>query len=112
MQITFTKSGGAPLTLDIVPGTLRINDQCIDAGNSVIPKIRTARATSGSCQVLLDTENFTYSTAVSLISQSGAGNMTISGAAQCTNAIVDINIAGDGVQVATVNWKGGISSGL
>lgn len=106
MQITFTRTGMSAIVLDVIPGTLQCSDNCIDAGDSVVPKIRTATGISGTCQALIGSSDFTYANAIGLISPSGAGNTNLSGAVSCTNAIVDVSISGDGVQIATISWKG------
>jgi len=106
MQITITRPGIPVLTLDILPGTLKTDDVCVDAGSSVIPKIRAGKGVSGSCQVLLDSSKFTYAQAVALISLSGKGTAMIQGAAVCSDALIDVSITGGGLQVAVINWKG------
>ncbi len=111
MQITFSRTGMESMTLDIIPGTLRLNDECVDAGDSSIPKIRNAKGASGSCSVLIDDENFTYEKAVLLISPAGAGSTSVTGAATCHDAIVDVSITGSGVQTASISWKGAVSAG-
>lgn len=106
MTITIS-SGTTEKTLNVVPGTFKSQDKHIDAGgNGLYPLIRTNLGRSGSCEVILDSSNCSLEDVLSLISGPGAGNFTLSEPADCRNALVDITIAGDGVQTATITWNG------
>ncbi len=104
MELTFTNHE-ISITVSPIPGTFKYADHSVDVGGGIYPVIRTNQSVSGSCMVLID-ESFTYQDAFALISPAGQGNMNISAPAFCTQALVDVNIAGDGVQTAAISWIG------
>ena len=107
MELTFT-NGEKTITVSVIPGSFKYADRPVDAGGGVYPAVRTNQSVSGSCAVLVD-ESFTYQDALSLISPVGHGNIVISEPASCKEALVDVDISGDGVQVASVSWVGNSS---
>lgn len=106
--VTFTV-GSAATTVTIVPGSLKLNPQHDDRGGSDVPRTRAGISKAGECRVILTEANLTE--IIALRSGAGAGacdvtGTTIAAAEQAYDALVDVAIEGDSVQVATITWKG------
>lgn len=105
------------LTITPIKGTVKHGGGHDDRGGGKIPAARAGFAYNGSCQVLLDSATGPTLAAVSaLVSPCGEGAVDITGAGLYANvrsfgALVDVVIAGDAVQTATINWKGTASAG-
>jgi hypothetical protein len=104
------------VTVTPVLGSVRAGGGHDDRGGGRIPAARAGYACNGSCQVVLTSETatgkqHTLSELLSLVSPVGDGDFTITGAGlweniKSWNALVDVNITGDSVQVADISWKG------
>ena len=113
--ITFTQ-GVTEVTVTPVRGTVRAGGGHEDRGGGVIPSVRAGIAKNGSCQVVLVSatstgKEQTLAEILSIISGDGEGAATVQGAGLYANiesygALIDVEIAGDSVQTATINWKG------
>ena len=78
--------------------------------------VRAGVAKNGTAQVVIVSttstgKQQTLAEILSVISEAGEGAATIQGAGLYANiesydALVDVEIGGDSVQVATINWKG------
>lgn len=114
MAVTFTLGSATPINLDPVPGTLTVGDGNDDRGGQAVQNVRAGIARNGSFQVVVDTVN--QLTLDLLISLPGEGGYTVNGASMPSSqysydAIVDVNLGEgeDGVEVATISWKGTIA---
>jgi hypothetical protein len=109
--VTFTTSSasGGSTQLTIVPGSLQLNAQHDDRGGSNVPRARAGIARNGQCQVVVTDDNL--ASIVALRSGAGVGAVDVTGsdipaAQQAYDALVDLELGGDSVQVATITWKG------
>lgn len=113
-QIIFTPTVGDAVTVDTVPGSISYGDGSDDRGGGLYPNARAGIAKNGSCMVIIDSAGLTLVEALALRSPAGAGNFTITGtgiktAEHSYEALVDVTIQGDAVQVANITWKGTIT---
>jgi hypothetical protein len=124
--LTFTPggTGASALTITPVPGSVQYGGDHDDRGGGEIPQARAAKAANGSCQVVIDSVTVTLAALKTLVEKTcidstgaaaaaGPGAMEVTGAGDYAAvvshiAIVDINIEGDSVQVATITWKGSV----
>jgi hypothetical protein len=112
MSLIFTPAAGNPVTVTPVPGSVKYGEGHDVKGGGAIPHNLAGKARNGSCQVVLDSAAGPTLTAIlSLVSGVGSGSTNVSGtdiiAAQHSyDALIDVSIAGDAVQLATINWKG------
>ena len=115
--IQFACSGRTiDVTVTPVLGSVKAGGGHDDRGGGKIPAARAGYAYNGSCQVVMTSETatgkqHTLSELLSLVSPVGDGDFTITGAGlwanfKSWNALVDVTIEGDSVQVATITWKG------
>ena len=87
-----------------------------DRGGGRIPAARAGYACNGSCQVVMtgetaENKQHTLAELLSLVSPVGDGDIQVIGSGlwaniKSWNALVDVNITGDSVQVADISWKG------
>ena len=118
VTFTFTTSGGSETTVTVTPvnGTLKLGGGSDDRGGGKIPAVRAGISENGSLQVVLasataENKNHTLAELKSLVSPVGMGDREISGTVngvsfESHEALVDVKIEGDSVQVATISWKG------
>jgi len=112
MSVTFTKGAThTTTTVTPVPGTLQYGGDHDDRGGRVTDPVRAGAARNGQLQVILTEDN--EADIVALASPAGEGDYDIAGtdiiaAQQSFDALVDVNIGEgeDGVEVATITWKG------
>ncbi len=109
--VTFTTSSGSggAATFTIVPGSLRLNPQHDDRGGGDVPRTRAGISRAGECKVICSEANLASVLAVRSGAGAGACDVTgtdISADQQAYDALVDVAIEGDSVQVATITWKG------
>ena len=123
--LTFTPggTGGTPLTVTPVKGSVKYGGGHDDRGGGVIPPVRAGWAYNGSCQVIVDgSTGPTIAALKTLMAQCavdasgaaspiGEGKTGIAGAGiyanvRSSDALVDVSIEGDSVQTATITWKG------
>lgn len=107
--ISFTKGSAAAVEVTIVPGSYQFFPQHDDRGGQVVPRSRAGISRAGQCQVVVTDANL--ESLVALRSGVGEGDYTVTGdeipsGEQAYNALVDVEIAGDSVMLATVSWKG------
>lgn len=113
--ITFTR-GQSAVTVTPVPGSVRAGGGHDDRGGGTVPAVRAGYAQNGSCQVVMTVESadnmqHTLDELVSLVSQTGAGDVSVEGAGvyaavKSYGALVDVTVGGDAVQTADITWKG------
>jgi hypothetical protein len=112
MSVIFTPSVGDPVTITPVPGSIKYGEGHDVKGGSTIPHNLAGKARNGSCQVVIDSATGpTLAVIFGLVSGAVSGSTDVSGtdiiATQHSyDALIDVSIAGDAVQVATINWKG------
>lgn len=115
--ITFTPASGSAVTVTPINGTLKLGGGSDDRGGGKIPSVRAGISENGSCQVVLTSatatnKQHTLAELKSLVSPVGPGGFTVSGtddngtAFTSYEALVDVEILGDSVQIATISWKG------
>lgn len=106
MSLTFSRPGQTDITLTPVSGSLQLGGGDDDRGGGSEPRVRAGVASNGKCKAIIDSAAFPLASAMSLVSPVGEGDFTVSGDASCSDAIIDVEISGDGVQVASISWKG------
>lgn len=119
ITFTYTPSGGTETTITVTPvnGTLKLGGGSDDRGGGKIPSVRAGISENGSCQVVMVTSGGTATQQTlanlkNLVSPVGPGGFTVSGTDEngssfvSHEALVDVEIAGDSVQTAQINWKG------
>jgi len=111
MSVIFTPAVGNPVTLTPVPGSVKYGEGHDVKGGGAIPHNLAGKARNGSCQVVLDSAGTTLVAILGLVSGVGSGSTNVSGTDIITtqhsyDALIDVSIAGDAVQIATINWKG------
>ena len=110
--LTITPGAETAVTVTPIPGSVKAGGGHDDRGGGRIPKARAGYARNGSCDVVLDsTTGTTVAVALGLASGVGSGNFKIIGAGRYANiesynALIDVEISGDSVQVAKISWKG------
>ena len=122
--ITFTPTGtsGVAMTITPIPGTFQYPDSAEDRGGGNVGQARAAVAASGSVQTELDSVTVTLAALQALADDTckdaggnaagvGEGAVDITGAGDYAalavyDALLTIEVAGDGVQTATITWKG------
>ncbi len=117
--ITFTIPGTTDTTLvmTIVNGSLKVGGGSDDRGGGKIPSVRAGIARNGSCDVVLvgstaTNKQQTLAEVKSLVSPVGPGDRIVEGTSpdgvpfKSVDAIIDVEIAGDSVQTASISWKG------
>ena len=110
MSLVFTPNGGTAVTVTPIIGTLQYGDGHDDKGGGNIPNARNGIAKNGSCEALIDSASgLTMAAALALVSPTGEGNVDITGDAASFDALVDVEITGDAVQIAKISWKGTIA---
>jgi hypothetical protein len=112
MSLTIAGPDSTPtVTFTPIPGTLTYGGDNEDRGGGNIPNARAGIAKSGSCQVLVDSASGpTEAALIAIRSDAGVGDRVVSGDAASADALVDVSIEGDAVQIATVSWKGTTAS--
>ena len=108
--------GNTTIVVTPIRGSVRAGGGHEDRGGGVIPSVRAGIAKNGTAQVVIVSatstgKQQTLAEILSVISEAGEGAATIQGAGLYANiesydALVDVEIGGDSVQVATINWKG------
>ena len=108
--------GNTTIAVTPVRGSVRAGGGHEDRGGGVIPSVRAGIAKNGTAQVVITSatatnKQQTLAEVLSVISEAGEGAATIQGAGLYANiesydALVDVEIGGDSVQVATISWKG------
>lgn len=112
--------GNTTIVVTPIKGTVRAGGGHEDRGGGVIPSVRAGIAKNGSCQIVITSATatniqHTLAEVLSIISEEGEGAATIQGAGVYANiesydALVDVEIGGDSVQIATISWKGTYSA--
>jgi len=110
MSVTFTR-GSAVTTVTPVAGTLQYGDEGDVRGGRVTEVVKAGLAKNGQLQVVISDTN--DSDIKDLVSPAGAGDYDVAGSdiasgSYSYDALVDVNYGEgeDGVEVATVSWKG------
>jgi len=112
MSVIFTPAVGEPVMITPVPGSVKYGEGHDVKGGGAIPHNLAGKARNGSCQVVLDSATGpTLIAILGLVSGIGSGSTNVSGtdiitAQHSYDALIDVSIAGDAVQIATINWKG------
>ena len=119
MSITFTRTvGNSTTTVVVTPvnGSLKLGGGSDDRGGGRIPSVRAGISENGSCQVVVTSatatgKQHTIAELKSLVSPVGPGDWEIEGSVngvefESHEALVDVEVDGDSVQTATINWKG------
>lgn len=114
MSVSLTPSGGSAVSATPIGGTLKYGDGHDDKGGGTVPNVRAGVARNGSFEVLIDSVSLTVASAIALRSGKGEGDVDIAGDDIPENmhsydALVDVEISGDAVQIAKVSWKGTIA---
>ena len=117
--ITFAIPGTTDTTLvmTIVNGSLKVGGGSDDRGGGRIPSVRAGIAQNGSCDVVIvsataTNKQQTLAEVKSLVSPVGPGDRVVEGTTpdgvdfKSVDALIDVEIAGDSVQTATISWKG------
>jgi hypothetical protein len=109
MSITITpQGGGAAVTITPIAGSVNKGGGHDDRGGGKIPNTRAGIARNGSFEALIDDTNLTVSDASGL--RTGAGDHAdITGEIESFDALVDVEISGDAVQIAKFTIKGTIA---
>ena len=107
---------GIDVTVTPILGSPKVGGGHDDRGGGRIPVARAGYAYNGNCQVALVTQTSTNKQQTlaelkSLISPVGPGDFDVVGAGLWANikswgALIDVEITGDSVQIATITWKG------
>lgn len=106
MSITITKSPGeTSMTLTPISGTLKLGGGHDDRGGGTLPHYRAGIARNGSFDVMLDSNDLTYAQALALVSAPGE-TAEVTGDAVSSSALIDVEISGDSVQIASISFKG------
>ena len=108
--------GNTTIVVTPIKGSVRAGGGHEDRGGGVIPSVRAGIAKNGSCQIVITSttatnKQHTLAEVLSIISEEGEGAATVQGAGLYANiesydALIDVEIGGDSVQTATINWKG------
>lgn len=114
MSLTFTLvSASTTTTITPVCGSLTYGSDQDQRGGRVTPVVAAGNARNGSCQVVITDSNRTD--VIALHSDVGPGDYTIAGSDitgyESYLALVDV-VEGegeDGVEVATITWKGTVN---
>lgn len=114
MAVTLTPEGGSATSVTPVTGTLQYGDGHDDKGGGTIPNVRAGEARNGSMEALIDSAGLTVAQAIALRSGKGEGDVDIAGDdipdnMKSYDALVDVEISGDAVQIAKISWKGTIA---
>ena len=109
MALTFTPAVGDPLVVTPIPGTLEYGDGHDDRGGSTIPNARAGSALNGRCDVLVNDSTATIALLKAIRSPVGEGSTDVTGDHTAYDCLVDVEIKGDAVQIATISWKGTIA---
>jgi len=109
--ITITPGAGSPVTLPVIPGSVKGGGGHDDRGGGRIPKARAGYARNGSCEVVLDDGTLGDAAVLALASGEGAGDRTVTGDGRYADivsylALIDVEISGESVRTARVSWKG------
>ena len=106
MSITITPQGGGDaVVLTPIAGSVQAGGGHDDRGGGKIPNARAGIAKNGSCEVLIDDGGLTVAQASAL--RTGAGeHADVTGEIVSYDALVDVEISGDAVQIAKISIKG------
>ena len=114
--ITFTPGTGSAVVVTPIPGSVKAGGGHDDRGGGTVPAARAGYAYNGSCQVVVTDATatsiqHTLAELKGLVSGVGEGDRKVEGAGlwaniKSWNALVDVEISGDSVQLATITWKG------
>ena len=110
MSVTFTR-GSTVVTVTPIAGTVQYGDDGDIRGGRVTDPIRAGAARNGQCQTVITSDN--ESDIIGLVSPVGEGDYDVAGTdiasgQRSYDALVDVQYGEgeDGVQVATIMWKG------
>lgn len=119
--ITFTPGIGSAVVVTPIPGSVKAGGGHDDRGGGTVPAARAGYAYNGSCQVVVTDATatsiqHTLTELKGLVSGVGEGDRKVEGAGLWANikswkALVDVEISGDSVQLATITWKGSATPG-
>lgn len=109
ISITGGDNGGS-ISGTILPGSLIIeDDDDVRGGSNGLPVVMVAVGAKGQCSMLIDTD-VTIAIAKAAISGVGPGTATVTDDTNSVDlakdALIDVDIEGDVVQIATIKWKG------
>lgn len=108
MSVTIKKNGGTEVAITPVPGSVNKGGGHDDRGGGKIPNARAGIARNGSFEAVIDDSALTLAAATGL--RTGAGETaTVSGDIESHDALVDVEISGDAVQIAKFTIKGTIA---
>ena len=108
MPITITPATGPARTIEPLPGTLHTGGGHDDRGGTSIPRVRVGIARYGTCKCLVrDSGDQALGALLALRSGLGEGDVTVAGdVPEAAEALLDISLHGDAVQLATLTWRG------
>jgi hypothetical protein len=105
MSITITPQGGTAVTITPIAGSVSKGGGHDDRGGGKIPNTRAGIARNGSFEALIDDANLTIAQASAL--RTGVGeHADVTGEIESYDALVDVEISGDAIQIAKFNIKG------
>lgn len=105
MSITITpQGGGAPVPITPIAGSLSLGGGHDDRGGGKIPNTRAGLARNGSFEALIS-DTLTVAVAAGLRTAAG-GHADVTGELESYDALVDVEISGDAVQIAKFTVKG------
>ncbi|MDD5484066.1 MAG: hypothetical protein PHP98_10550 [Kiritimatiellae bacterium] len=105
MSITITPQGGDPVVITPIAGSLSLGGGHDDRGGGKIPNTRAGIARNGSFEALINDTTLTPAIASGLRTAAG-GHADITGDMESYDALVDVEISGDAVQIAKFTVKG------
>ncbi len=104
MSITITPEVGDAVEITPIAGSVSKGGGHDDRGGGKLPNSRAGIARNGSFEALI---NSTLTVAVASGLRTGVGeHATVAGEIESSDALIDVEISGDGVQVAKFTIKG------
>ena len=108
-MITITPQGGGdPVILTPIAGSVTKGGGHDDRGGGKLPNARAGIARNGSFEVLIDDTGLTTAAAAGLRTAAGT-HADVTGEIESYDALIDVEISGDAVQVAKISIKGTIA---
>ncbi len=104
MSVTITPAVGDPVVITPIAGSVSKGGGHDDRGGGKIPNARAGIARNGSFEALIDA---TLTVAVASGLRTGVGeHVTVAGEIESSDALIDVEISGDAVQIAKFTIKG------